>query len=241
MNALQDRIEPIQPGMISALDAQGETASQQVNAIMVGREWDAGLRHSSEVGGFQFLFGSAGLQTEALPLDAIDNRSIEVQIGRSFGAQQTSTASLAGSGPLYGIVAQQQGGGELSRETGTIGGEFNGTMIGPVRALLAVFQRWDISDELAARVLGASGSEYIANLRSGVGALKTRDEWDRARLLIDIYEGVFSLLQDPDSEKAWIRIPRADFNGQSVLEMMTEGSQRNLIRVQAFVDYVNGR
>ena len=34
---------------------------------------------------------------------------------------------------------------------------------------------------------------------------------------------------------------RPDLQGQSILALMTEGSQRNLLRAQAFIDYVNGR
>ncbi|HVC61108.1 MAG TPA: hypothetical protein VND19_12205 [Acetobacteraceae bacterium] len=245
MSALGDRIIPIQAGMLSDLNAQVTTASQQINVTKTGPEWDPELPHEVEAGGFTVAFGITGLQTDVssqeMMATEIGNHSVGVQPSRGIGWKQTPPASLSGSGTFYETVGQQRIAEGSSLRTGMPAGEFKGTIIGPVRALLAVFQRWDIPDVLAARVLGADGPEYIANLRSGASTLKTRDEQDRARLLIDIYEGAFSLLQDPGSEKSWIKMPRADFSGQSVLELLTEGSQRNLIRAQAFVDYANGR
>lgn len=63
----------------------------------------------------------------------------------------------------------------------------------------------------------------------------------RARLFLDIYEGIFSLLRNPEAEREWIAVPRQELDGQSVYDLMTEGSVRDLIRAQAFVDYANGR
>jgi hypothetical protein len=109
---------------------------------------------------------------------------------------------------------------------------------GIAQTILAVLARWNISDNQGAVILGLPGTDLLAALRSGEASLDTRD---RAKLLFDIYEGVYGLLQDPQAERDWIRAPRTEFEGQSVLDLMTEGSQRNLIRALAFVDYVNGR
>jgi nucleoid DNA-binding protein len=109
------------------------------------------------------------------------------------------------------------------------------------RTLLAVLSRWNIPDDQGTIILGSADTCFMAGLRSGEASLDTRDMQDRARLLFDIYEGVYGLLQNPQVERGWIRAPRPEFEGLSVLDLMTEGSQRNLIRALGFVDYVNGR
>jgi hypothetical protein len=112
---------------------------------------------------------------------------------------------------------------------------------GLAKAVLRVLERWDIADSLGAVILGATDGDFVDRLRSDGRNLATRDTQDRARLLLDIYEGVHALLREPEAERDWIRAPRTDFSGRSVLDLMTAGSQRNLIRAQAFVDYANGR
>jgi hypothetical protein len=123
---------------------------------------------------------------------------------------------------------------ELTRRLGA-------TKDGPVRAVLGVFSRWNISDELGCVILGSTDPKFLSELASGRERLDTRDRKDRARLLLDIYEGVYTLLRDPVAEREWITLPRGDFEQHSLLDLMTEGSQRNLMRALAFVEYVNGR
>jgi len=113
--------------------------------------------------------------------------------------------------------------------------------MGIAKTLLAVLARWDVPRRLASQILGSDRPDFIAELASGYAALDSRDIRDRARLFFDIYEGVYGLLQDPQAERDWVMAPREDLEGQSLLDLMTEGSQRNLIRALAFVDYVNGR
>jgi DNA-binding CsgD family transcriptional regulator len=111
----------------------------------------------------------------------------------------------------------------------------------PVTAVLRVFDRWDIGKSAGAIILGSTEPDLPGNLRAGRTTLASRDMQDRARLLLDIFEGVYALLRDQDAERAWIRVVRDELGPQSVLGLMTEGSQRNLIRALAFVDHVNGR
>jgi len=112
---------------------------------------------------------------------------------------------------------------------------------GVIQGMLAILSRWGIPDDQGSIILGSSDSDFLSALRSGDASLETRDMQDRARLLFDIYEGLYGLFRDPTAEGDWIRTRRSDLGGQSVLDLMTEGSQRSLIRALAFVDYVNGR
>ena len=111
----------------------------------------------------------------------------------------------------------------------------------PVKAVSRVFERWAIGGETGAIILGADPPVDVRSLWSGLGGFILRDQRDLAALVLDIYEGVYALLKDPEAERNWIRQPREDLGNRSVLDLMTEGSQRNLIRAQAFVDHVNGR
>lgn len=67
--------------------------------------------------------------------------------------------------------------------------------------------------------------------------------WDwKERLLLDIYEGVFGLLQDRHAERDWIRIQRPELDRRSLLDLIRSGSQpSSLLRAKAFVDMVSGR
>jgi DNA-binding protein HU-beta len=112
---------------------------------------------------------------------------------------------------------------------------------GIAKTFLAVLARWNIPERLASTILGSDREGFIAELAAGDAVLGSRDMRDRARLFLDIYEGVFGLLGDKQPEREWIRAPREDFAGQSLLDLLAEGSQRNLIRALAFIDYINGR
>jgi len=118
---------------------------------------------------------------------------------------------------------------------------FRGKVTGPVRALLSIFDRWQIDDRDASLFLGRETAQFVRGLRAGTEGLNSRDAKDRARLLIEIYEGVYSLLRDPAAERAWISAPVRGLRDRSALEIMRGGSVADLLQVKAFVDHVNGR
>jgi hypothetical protein len=118
---------------------------------------------------------------------------------------------------------------------------FRGRVTGPVRSLLALFDRWQISDASAAILLGTPAASFVSDLRSGISTLNSRDLKDRARLIIGIYEGVHSLMQESDAERLWIKSPVPGLNSQSPFDVMMRGSISDLLRVKQFVDYANGR
>jgi hypothetical protein len=112
---------------------------------------------------------------------------------------------------------------------------------GPVKAALAIFERWRIDEQQAATILGSEDPLLVTRLRTGAQLLRSRDAQDRARMLIDIYEGVFALFENAKAEQGWIRAPQPNFSGQSILGTMAEGSFLSLLRVKRFIDHVNGR
>jgi hypothetical protein len=118
---------------------------------------------------------------------------------------------------------------------------FTGRVTGPVRSLIALFERWGISDFHAAELLGQQSRSFIGDLRAGSVGLDTRDLQDRARLILGIYEGVHSLLQDADAERSWINAKLEALENSSILDIMLRGSISDLTYAKSYVDYVNGR
>jgi len=119
--------------------------------------------------------------------------------------------------------------------------QFQGRVTGPVRTLLSIFARWDISDQDAAKLLGKEAAQYIVDLRSGTAGLGDRDTQDRARLLLGIYEAVHSLLREADEEKSWLRAAMPTLGGRSLIELMQNGSFADLLLAKSFIDHANGR
>ena len=118
---------------------------------------------------------------------------------------------------------------------------FQGRITGPVRNLLAIFDRWQLTDRDAMLLLGADAISYINDLRVGTAGLTTRDMQDRAILLLNIYEGVHSLLREPTAERSWISSTLPAFGNRTILDTMRGGSIADLILVRAFVDHANRR
>jgi hypothetical protein len=137
--------------------------------------------------------------------------------------------------------------GDLQSNTGAPGIHpppklaFRGRVTGPVQGLFAIFDRWQINDQKAAILLGLQSTANLADLKAGTAGLGTRDLQDRARLIMNIYEGVHSLVRELDAERSWINGSMPGLGGRSLLEVMKQGSIVDLMTAKAFVDYANGR
>jgi hypothetical protein len=119
--------------------------------------------------------------------------------------------------------------------------EFRGRVTGPVQGLFAIFDRWQINDQKAAILLGLQSTANLADLKAGTAGLGTRDLQDRARLIMNIYEGVHSLVRELDAERSWINGSMPGLGGRSLLEVMKQGSIVDLMTAKAFVDHANSR
>jgi hypothetical protein len=119
--------------------------------------------------------------------------------------------------------------------------QFQGRITGPIRALLSIFARWDISDQDAAKLLGKETVQFIADLRAGTAGFEGRDTQDRARLLIGIYEAVHTLLREASEEKSWLRAAMPTLGGRSLFKIMQNGSIADLLLAKSFADHANGR
>ncbi|MGA7070402.1 hypothetical protein [Bradyrhizobium sp.] len=118
---------------------------------------------------------------------------------------------------------------------------FQGRVSGPIRSLLSIFARWEISDQDAAKLLGKETAQYLADLRAGTAGLTGRDTQDRARLLLEIYEAVHSLLREAAEEKSWLTAAMPALEGRNLFEIMHNGSIADLLLTKSFADHANGR
>lgn len=119
--------------------------------------------------------------------------------------------------------------------------QFQMRVSGPAKSILALFDRWDISDSDAAVLLGKDAPSFLAELRRGTFPLTERDTKDRVKLLIQIYEATHSLMRDVDAERNWVRSPLPALERKSVLGIMLQGSILDLLHVLGFLNRANGR
>jgi hypothetical protein len=106
---------------------------------------------------------------------------------------------------------------------------------------LGIFERWQLTDQDAAVLLGIDQVQFVADLRVGTMGLAGKDMQDRARLLLRIYEGAHSLLRHPEAERSWINSKLPSLDNRSVVDVMRRGSIADLTFVLAFIDHANGR
>jgi hypothetical protein len=228
----------------SLLDQQDEIADWQRGGGLAAFDVSSGLSGIAvgvvvrqQSAGMHDIGTTFGQNTASLHGAARDELQSDIRL--LLGSRGDNRSHEAARRPRSNVVnAQEQA---VFTQVPAAGNAVRTNVTAPVKAVLAILRRWTIGDDVGAQILGTDEPGYVADLRSGAASLKTRDMRDRARLLLDIYEGVFALLRNSQAEQVWIKIPRQDLDGQSVLDLMIEGSLRNLIRAQAFVDYVNGR
>ena len=112
---------------------------------------------------------------------------------------------------------------------------------GSVKFLMKLMETWAIDEQEAARLLGFEDEKAISKLISGAATLDTRDLKDRVRHLLRTREALHSLFRDIHVEREWLREPRPEFNNQSPLALLLEGSMENFLVVSQFVQRMVGR
>jgi hypothetical protein len=114
----------------------------------------------------------------------------------------------------------------------------NSAAIVAEKASKKIAERWGLSDDDLKIILDRATLDSGGHFRD---LYFTRDQGDRLRLLIEIYDGVYSLFRNPEAERTWIRHPREELSDRSVLDLMLDGSFMLLYRAKVFIVTVNGR
>ncbi len=125
---------------------------------------------------------------------------------------------------------------EYSQNSQTRSSRFEGRVTGPARAFLSVLDRWSITRDEGAVLLGEDDPALIDDLRSGAAGLRSRDRTDRVRHILKTYVVVNRLLRDQLIEQEWIRRNRTELGSRSLLDTMLGGSIEDLLCAEEFVE-----
>ena len=108
------------------------------------------------------------------------------------------------------------------------------------RAVLALFQRWQITDAEAAVLLGGLSPRSLHRWRKGELGRLSRDLSDRLSMILGIHKALRLVFSDPQRGYDWVKKPNADFSGASALNLMLRGGIADLMRIRAYLDSLRG-
>lgn len=109
-----------------------------------------------------------------------------------------------------------------------------------VRAVLRLFEHWQVSDAQARDILGGLAPRTYARWKAGEIGRIDRDLATRLSLLMGIHKGLRYLFTDPERGYAWVGKPNGLLGGKSPVSIMAEGDMFSLARIRAFIDAERG-
>jgi len=108
------------------------------------------------------------------------------------------------------------------------------------RAVIRLFDRWQISDAQAREILGGLPARTFARWKAGEIGRIDRDLATRLSLLMGIHKGLRYLFTDPARGYAWVKKPNTLFGGRTPMDIMVQGDIFSLARVRAYLDAERG-
>jgi uncharacterized protein (DUF2384 family) len=108
------------------------------------------------------------------------------------------------------------------------------------RAVVRLFERWDLSDAEAREILGGLSPRTYARWKAGEHGRIDRDLGTRLSLLMGIHKGLRFLFSDTRRGYAWVRKPNLAFGGRTPVEVMAQGDIFSLARVRSYLDAERG-
>jgi hypothetical protein len=105
-----------------------------------------------------------------------------------------------------------------------------------LRAAFNLFDRWQLSDAEARRLLGEpSPSTFYRWKRGSIGAIPRDTVW-RLGDLMGIHKALRYMFTDPARGYAWVRASNLAFGGKSALDRMLAGAPSDISAVRAYLD-----
>ena len=119
---------------------------------------------------------------------------------------------------------------------------FSPRISGPVEFLGKLQSMWKLERPQLAIMLGLdpSNDNEIRDLLRGISEFKGRDLNDRFVYLFEIRMFLDGLLEDLQAENEWLREPHSMLEDRSPMDLLLEGSMRNLIVVSEYVQMACG-
>lgn len=109
-----------------------------------------------------------------------------------------------------------------------------------LRAVLALFDRWQLSAAQARTLLGDPSERTYQRWRNGEVAALPRDTIFRLGTLLGIHKALRYMFAQPERGYAWIHASNEAFGGHSALDRMLQGAPTALAAVRAYLDAERG-
>jgi Protein of unknown function (DUF2384) len=107
------------------------------------------------------------------------------------------------------------------------------------RAAVAMFSKWDITDDQAAILLDIPLRSY-RRWKTGEQGRIDRDGKARLSNLLGIHKALRYMFREPERSYRWINAPNDAFQGASALDIMLGGELTDLMRVRRYLDAERG-
>lgn len=104
------------------------------------------------------------------------------------------------------------------------------------RAVINLFERWDVNDDQAATLLGGIASRTYKRWKAGRYGRVGPDLSARLSNLMGMHKALRLLFRDAQRGYGWIKRPNEAFGGRSALDLMLGGQLTDLMRVRRYLD-----
>jgi hypothetical protein len=108
------------------------------------------------------------------------------------------------------------------------------------RAVIRLFEHWDMTDEEASIVLGDVSTRTYQRWKSGQYGRVSVDLVARMSNVLGIHKALRLLFSDPARGYRWVRAANTAFGGKSALDVMLAGQMTDLMRVRRYLDAQRG-
>ena len=107
------------------------------------------------------------------------------------------------------------------------------------RASVALFAKWDITDDQAAILMDVPVRSY-RRWKTGEQGRIDRDGKARLSNLMGIHKALRYMFREPERSYRWIKTSNDAFRGASALDIMLGGELTDLMRVRRYLDAERG-
>lgn len=108
------------------------------------------------------------------------------------------------------------------------------------RAVVNLFERWELTDAEACVLLGGIGARTYARWKAGQPGKASVDLKARLSNLMGIHKALRLLFDAPERAYQWVKRPNEAFDGRAALDIMLGGQLTDLIRVRRYLDAQRG-
>ena len=108
------------------------------------------------------------------------------------------------------------------------------------RAVVNLFDKWDISDAQASVLLGGLSARTWARWKTGTIGRIPRDLKTRLSNLMGIHKALRIIFTDADRAYRWIKRSNEAFSQASALDVMLGGELTDIMRVRRYLDSDRG-